>query len=161
MLTGQGSETVAVEVMKAGARDYLTKDALSPQALHWCIQNAIMHGDLEAKLEQKRQSLEIFTRAMAHDLKEPLRTIKSFSKILQVSPTLSDEDRELLHYVLGAADHMEDLIVKVSGFTKLEVSGELEMKPVALRQRLNGWRAIFANRSPIRGRRSPMAICRK
>ncbi|CDM56436.1 MULTISPECIES: response regulator [Rhizobium] len=132
MLTGQGSETVAVEVMKAGARDYLTKDALSPQALHWCIQNAIMHGNLEAKLEQKRQSLEIFTRAMAHDLKEPLRTIKSFSKILQVSPTLSDEDRELLDYVLGAADHMEDLIVKVSGFTKLEVSGELELKPVAL-----------------------------
>lgn len=132
MLTGQGSETVAVDVMKAGARDYLTKDALSPQALHWCIQNAIMHGDLEAKLEQKRQSLEIFTRAMAHDLKEPLRTIKSFSKILQVSTTLSDEDRELLDYVLGAADHMEDLIVKLSGFTKLEVSGELEMKPVAL-----------------------------
>lgn len=132
MLTGQGSETVAVEVMKAGARDYLTKDALSPQALHWCIQNAIMHGDLEAKLEQKRQSLEIFTRAMAHDLKEPLRTIKSFSKILQVSTTLSDEDRELLDYVLGAADHMEDLIVKLSGFTKLEVSGELELKPVAL-----------------------------
>lgn len=132
MLTGQGSETVAVDVMKAGARDYLTKDALSPQALHWCIQNAIMHGDLEAKLEQKRQSLEIFTRAMAHDLKEPLRTIKSFSKILQVSTTLSDEDRELLDYVLGAADHMEDLIVKLSGFTKLEVSGELELKPVAL-----------------------------
>nr|WP_222857885.1 response regulator [Rhizobium cauense] len=132
MLTGQGSETIAVEVMKAGARDYLTKDALSPQTLHWCIQNAIMHGDLEAKLEQKRQSLEIFTRAMAHDLKEPLRTIKSFSKILQVSPTLSDEDRELLDYVLGAADHMEDLIVKVSGFTKLEVSGELDLKPVAL-----------------------------
>ncbi len=132
MLTGQGSETIAVEVMKAGARDYLTKDSLSPQTLHWCIQNAIMHGDLEARLEQKRQSLEIFTRAMAHDLKEPLRTIKSFSKILQVSPTLSGEDRELLDYVLGAAGHMEDLIVKVSGFTKLEVSGELELKPVAL-----------------------------
>nr|WP_210296592.1 response regulator [Rhizobium sp. BK399] len=132
MLTGQGSETIAVEVMKAGARDYLTKDSLSPQTLHWCIQNAIMHGDLEAKLEQKRQSLEIFTRAMAHDLKEPLRTIRSFSKILQVSPTLSDEDRELLDYVVGAAGHMEDLIVKVSGFTKLEVSGELELKPIAL-----------------------------
>jgi signal transduction histidine kinase len=132
MLTGQGNETVAVEVMKSGARDYLTKDTLSPQALHRCIQNAIMHGALETKLEQKRQSLEIFTRAMAHDLKEPLRTIKSFSRILHGSATLPAEDRELLDYILSAADHMEDLIVKVSGFTKLEVSGELELKPVQL-----------------------------
>ena len=38
----------------------------------------------------------------------------------------------MLDYVVGAADHMEDLIVKVSGFTKLEVSGELELKPIAL-----------------------------
>jgi signal transduction histidine kinase len=132
MLTGQGNETVAVEVMKSGARDYLTKDALSPETLHRCIQNAVMHGVLEAKLEQKRQSLEIFTRAMAHDLKEPLRTIKSFSRILHGSAELPAEDRELLDYILSAADHMEDLIVKVSGFTKLEVSSELELKPISL-----------------------------
>lgn len=132
MLTGQGSETIAVEVMKGGARDYLTKDTLSPEALHRCIQNAIMHGSLETKLELKRQSLEIFTRAMAHDLKEPLRTIKSFGKLLHGSPALASEDRELLDYVLSAADHMEDLIVKVSGFTKLEASDELELKSVAL-----------------------------
>lgn len=132
MLTGQGNETVAVEVMKSGARDYLTKDSLSPETLHRCIQNAIMHGMLEAQLEQKRQSLEIFTRAMAHDLKEPLRTIKSFSRILHGSAALPAEDRELLDYVLSAADHMEDLIVKVSGFTKLEVSGEPELRPTSL-----------------------------
>lgn len=132
MLTGQGNETVAVEVMKSGARDYLTKDSLSPETLHRCIQNAIMHGMLEAQLEQKRQSLEIFTRAMAHDLKEPLRTIKSFSRILHGSAALPAEDRELLDYVLSAADHMEDLIVKVSGFTKLEVSGGPELRPVSL-----------------------------
>ncbi|KQV32669.1 histidine kinase [Rhizobium sp. Root1203] len=132
MLTGQGSETIAVEVMKGGARDYLTKDTLSPETLHRCIQNAIMHGSLETKLEFKRQSLEIFTRAMAHDLKEPLRTIKSFGKLLHGSPALASDDRELLDYVLSAADHMEDLIVKVSGFTKLEASDELELKSMAL-----------------------------
>jgi signal transduction histidine kinase len=132
MLTGQGNETVAVEVMKCGARDYLTKDSLSPETLHRCIQNAVMHGALETKLEQKRQSLEIFTRAMAHDLKEPLRTIKSFSRILHGSSALPPEDRELLDYVLSAADHMEDLIVKVSGFTRLEASSELEPRPVSL-----------------------------
>ncbi|OWO93770.1 hybrid sensor histidine kinase/response regulator [Rhizobium esperanzae] len=137
MLTGQGSETVAVEVMKSGARDYLTKDSLSPETLHRCIQNAIMHGMLEGQLEQKRQSLEIFTRAMAHDLKEPLRTIKSFSRILHGSAVLPAEDRELLDYVLSAADHMEDLIVKVSNFTKLEAYGGPQLTPVSLSDVLN------------------------
>jgi signal transduction histidine kinase len=132
MLTGQGSETIAVEVMKGGARDYLTKDMLSTETLHRCIQSAIMHGDMATKLEQKQQSLEIFTRAMAHDLKEPLRTIKSFSRLLQASHSLADEDHDLLRYVLSAADHMEELIVKVSGFSKLEASGDLEVKRVSL-----------------------------
>ena len=132
MLTGQGSETIAVEVMKGGARDYLTKDTLSPETLHRCIQSAVMHGDLAAKLEQKQQSLEIFTRAMAHDLKEPLRTIKSFSRLLQASPSLAHDDHDLLDYVLSAADHMEELIVKVSGFSKLEASADLDAKPLSL-----------------------------
>ncbi|MEZ2132248.1 MULTISPECIES: response regulator [unclassified Sinorhizobium] len=153
MLTGQGNETVAVEVMKNGARDYLTKDVISPESLHRCIQSAIMHGSLERKLEQKRQSLEIFTRAMAHDLKEPLRTIKSFGRILYGSAALPREDRELLDYMLSAADHMEELIVKVSGFTRLEASNELEMKPVFLDTVLTQVKANLLQQIESRGAR--------
>jgi len=42
MLTRQGDEQIAVEIMKAGASDYLTKDKISPDALskslHYAIQ---------------------------------------------------------------------------------------------------------------------------
>ena len=78
MLTGQGSETVAVDVMKAGAQDYFVKGAISQNGLERAIAHAVTQQDMADKLEQQRQSLEIFTRAMAHDLKEPLRTITNY-----------------------------------------------------------------------------------
>ncbi len=41
MLTGQGDEQLAVEIMKAGALDYLTKGSLSPEYLAQSIRNAV------------------------------------------------------------------------------------------------------------------------
>lgn len=41
MLTGQGDEQLAVEIMKAGAADYLTKGALTPEYLAQSVRNAV------------------------------------------------------------------------------------------------------------------------
>jgi DNA-binding NtrC family response regulator len=41
VLTGQGDEAVAVELMKAGAADYLSKDALEPSRLRAAITFAV------------------------------------------------------------------------------------------------------------------------
>ena len=41
MLTGQGSEDVAVEAMKRGAQDYLIKDSLTSDALRGAVNNAV------------------------------------------------------------------------------------------------------------------------
>lgn len=41
MLTGQGDEQLAVDIMKAGALDYLKKDGLSPDHLGLSIRNAV------------------------------------------------------------------------------------------------------------------------
>jgi signal transduction histidine kinase len=120
MLTGQGNEKIAVEVMKAGAQDYLVKGTISADTLQRGIANAITQQRLAAKLEQQRQSLEIFTRAMAHDLKEPLRTIKSFGRIVHGSEDLPSASRDLMDFVLKAADNMESLINSISRYTRLE-----------------------------------------
>lgn len=41
MLTGQGSELLAVELMKAGAADYLPKARLSPESLARCLKSVV------------------------------------------------------------------------------------------------------------------------
>ena len=132
MLTGQGSETVAVDVMKAGAQDYFTKDSVSRDALERAIANAVGRQELAAKLEQQRQSLEIFSRAMAHDLKEPLRTIRSFGGIVLESEALSDDDRTLMGHVLRAAGNMEALITAITRYTRVESQGRIASEPVSM-----------------------------
>ena len=132
MLTGQGSETVAVGVMKAGAQDYFTKDNVSRDSLERAIANAVGRQELASKLEQQRQSLEIFSRAMAHDLKEPLRTIRSFGGIILESDSLSEEDRTLMGHVLRAAGSMEELISAITRYTRLETQGQIALAPVEM-----------------------------
>lgn len=132
MLTGQGSETIAVDVMKAGAQDYLTKDHIARDALERAISHAVGRQELAEKLEQQRQSLEIFSRAMAHDLKEPLRTIRSFGGLVRRSAALSDEDGRLIDHVLRAADNMENLIGAITRYTRLETQGRINPEEVSI-----------------------------
>ncbi len=57
MLTGQGSEIVAVEAMKGGAQDYLIKDNFSWQALHSAIVTAVHNNNLDETKKWKTQAL--------------------------------------------------------------------------------------------------------
>ena len=50
VLTGQGDEQLAVEIMKAGASDYLAKGMLSPEALAKSLEYAIRTRKAEEKL---------------------------------------------------------------------------------------------------------------
>ena len=58
VLTGQGSEEVAVQAMKGGAQDYLIKDALSRDVLRRAVHNAIEKVDLRRKVEERTAELE-------------------------------------------------------------------------------------------------------
>ncbi len=50
MMTGQGSETIAVQAMKLGAQDYLVKRDLTPELLQLTMRNAIENHRLKRQL---------------------------------------------------------------------------------------------------------------
>ena len=58
MLTGEGSELVAVEAMKSGAEDYLPKDNLTSDALWRAIANATEKTALRTNIQFLRGELE-------------------------------------------------------------------------------------------------------
>ncbi|MBD1851290.1 ATP-binding protein [Leptolyngbya sp. FACHB-711] len=66
VLTGQGDEQIAVELMKAGASDYLAKSQISPERLSHILRSAIRiyRAEMEAALayQQLRESNEILLR---------------------------------------------------------------------------------------------------
>lgn len=124
MLTGQGNETVAVMAMQLGAQNYISKSSISPEHLHRAIQIAIAHCTMQQRLHEQRLSLEIFTRALAHDLNEPVRTIRSFLSIVSKSELLSDQGRQHFEFIQKAADRMGHLINAVYDYTRLDMSAE-------------------------------------
>ena len=55
MLTGAGNTALAVQALRNGAHDYLTKDRASPEQLQRAINNAIEKVALLRELEQQRE----------------------------------------------------------------------------------------------------------
>ena len=58
MLTGLGDQTVAVEALKRGAKDYLVKDGLTADALKTAVVNALEKTRLEQESREKNKRLE-------------------------------------------------------------------------------------------------------
>jgi two-component system, sensor histidine kinase and response regulator len=78
-LTGQSDDLIAVELMKAGASDYLSKSKVSPARLRQVFQNVMRVYQAEQVAElanRQREELlgqkEEFISRMTHDLQTPL-----------------------------------------------------------------------------------------
>lgn len=59
-----------------------------------------------------RNELEVFSYAVSHDLRTPLRHIQSFTELLteHLQESLDDQGRHYLHVIANAALEMDDLI---------------------------------------------------
>ncbi len=64
MLTGQGSEAVAVEAMKHGVRDYLVKGHLTPQRLINSVTNALTEQRLQAQIARQERQRQLVASIM-------------------------------------------------------------------------------------------------
>jgi len=52
VVTGQGSEAIAVKAMKAGAQDYLVKGQITPESLQWSVNHTIEAIQLRIQVQQ-------------------------------------------------------------------------------------------------------------
>lgn len=136
VLTGQGSETVAAETLKAGASDYLPKASLTFASLERAVRNAVEKARLRAAVEEKhnllqqshqaieeqhrvlqqthqaleRGNAEIqqFYHMVSHELKTPLTSARSFTTILldELTGPLTAEQREYVDFIQDSCDQM-------------------------------------------------------
>ena len=90
VLTGHGDEEIAVDLMKAGAWDYLNKFRLSPLRLNQALQNALRLYEAEkeaATAKQQKEQLakqkEDFISRITHDLRTPLLSANRMLELFQ------------------------------------------------------------------------------
>ncbi len=58
LLSENGDEQLAVQALKSGASDYLSKNKLNSQTLLWAVDNAIKKAELQRQLDERQQELE-------------------------------------------------------------------------------------------------------
>ncbi|NPD22401.1 hybrid sensor histidine kinase/response regulator [Corallococcus exiguus] len=127
VLTGSGNERVAVDAMKAGAQDYLVKEAFSPERLRRSLRAAVDTMRMTRELEERRLRAEraeaaarealavrdeLFSLA-THDLKGPLQIMTLNAQVLRrqipaaaMTPALETR----LGHIVRAAHRMGELI---------------------------------------------------
>lgn len=92
VITGYGGEKIAIDLMKAGAMDFISKP-FEIEILLKAINDALTLRD--AKIEDKRygglSSLETFFPFLAHEIRNPLHAIAGALAIIQRRIDLRDE----------------------------------------------------------------------
>jgi signal transduction histidine kinase len=130
MLTGHGSEAVAVQAMKAGAQDYLVKGDMYRDELCVAVRNAIERVALGRRIEEQRRELEAlaverarlidelaganrhkdeFLAMLAHELRNMLAPLRNGVKLLQ-SPDLPPAD---LKWTRGIIDRQVNQVTRL------------------------------------------------
>jgi PAS domain S-box-containing protein len=88
VVTGQGDETLAVEMMKAGAQDYLVKGKITPERLQLSMNSAIETAQLRNQLQQCMERERLIA-----EVTQKIHQSLELEKILQ---TTVDGVRQLL-----------------------------------------------------------------
>jgi signal transduction histidine kinase len=87
----------------------------------------------EKKLILLNEKLEHFAFAISHDLREPLRSIKIYTQLLEnkLDPHLSADNRTYMHFIQTGTDRMNALIISLLEYSKIEHS-QAKTKDVSL-----------------------------
>ena len=144
MVTGQGDEVVASEVIKRGAGDYIPKDQVTAIALKRIIEHVLEKSAFQQKLDQQREELQSFSRVLAHDLKSPTRHIRDMIGLIKdkMAGQNLDEDVALyMSYVCTAANTMDALVDALTTYTKFDA--EVKFQEVSLEECLVSTMALL------------------
>lgn len=79
MLTGQGDEMLAVDAMKHGAQDYISKNVINPKSLRRVVDTTIEHVALLNRVEEQHAALEKEVAERKEAQKALLRANKEIS----------------------------------------------------------------------------------
>jgi hypothetical protein len=136
MSTGQGDEMVAVEAMKRGAADYISKSRTNVAAVNHIIGNALQKIALQRKIGQQQEELENFARVLAHDLRSPAASIETFATRIgeRLQEGNSEEALQYAGWVIQRAQRMSRLIETLHRYTMADA--EVTFESVDMNQAL-------------------------
>jgi signal transduction histidine kinase len=135
MVTGYKEVSLAVEAMKLGAGEYLTKP-VDPDDLVQRIGSSLRANAAEARLREIQAD---FTSRLLYEIHNPLGTIKSAAGFLLkgMAGPLTEQQQEVLSHIDSVSSKMIALVSDMIDLTKFELGRvHLEKHAVNLEQLL-------------------------
>ena len=120
VITGHGGEQVAVDMMRKGAIDFLSKP-IDHEAFLSSINNALEIRD--AQIEDRRfdryPSLERFFPFLAHEIRNPLHAISGALAIIQRRSDLKDEIlAQSIKIINEEVQHLNEFVLECLNFVR-------------------------------------------
>ncbi|HEU4570718.1 MAG TPA: response regulator [Gemmatimonadales bacterium] len=119
IVTAHGAESVAAEALRAGADDYLLKDAglveLLPGVVERvrrtiALQDALEQAERETVEAERRLAVGEMTVALHHELNNPLMAALTESALLLEDPSLPAEARQGIEVIRASLERIRDTV---------------------------------------------------
>lgn len=152
MMTGEGSQDIAVAAMKAGASDYVVKDTITAATLKRALTNAIDKARLLRQLAEQQREQVNFIRVLVHDIRAPLRGLTAFTDILaeDLEAGIHDDLLDHLGMIKTSALRLNALIDTLAHyalldkepiFDEVDMNGVVDQAVANLKTEIEGSRA--------------------
>jgi len=127
MMSGHGSEDLAVECMKKGASDYISKPfAFADMLLR--IEMALIHRRERMEKQLLQQEKEDFVLMLSHDMKNPLTAVIGSIDIIREEclGKVNEEQKEYLQSAIDSCNEVVTMIDNLLDLRKFEL-GKFQM----------------------------------
>ena len=127
MMSGHGSEELAVECMKNGAEDYISKPFALADMLQR-IERARTHRRERTEKRQLQQEKEDFILMLSHDMKNPLTAVIGSIDIIREGclGAINEEQTEYLQSAIDSCNEVVTMIDNLLDIRKFE-AGKIQM----------------------------------
>ncbi|MCK5073777.1 MAG: response regulator [Bacteriovoracaceae bacterium] len=139
VLTRNGNERIAADVIKSGASDYLIKDSFEYDKLESVVINAIKKSVIYKKLDREKIDQEEFLAIVSHDLKNPISFILTALEHIMTSngDIASESNLKLMEKSISNAKMAMELIRNLLDKARIEGEIKLDMKIFSISELIN------------------------
>lgn len=127
LVTGVGDELLVAHAIRNGVSDYIPKSRVNVDSIQRTVERAIQSCAQARIIEEQQEELENFAYALAHDFKQPIRQIRTFTQMIDGELEDGDQEgvRQHLAFLNKAARRLSDLVDVMSQYTLLNQAPEI------------------------------------